>query len=118
MISGTCHCGAVAIELSEAPPALIQCNCSLCRRNGALWAIYDANRVRISAEKSDVSEYVWGKRTIRTLRCRHCGCVTHWESLQGEGTVGINFRNFDPEVIEAIATRRFDGADTWAYVDA
>jgi hypothetical protein len=31
--------------------------------------------------------------------------------------MGINFRNFDPSVIATTRIRRFDGADTWKFLD-
>jgi hypothetical protein len=31
--------------------------------------------------------------------------------------MGINFRNFDPSVLETIPVRRFDGAETWKFLD-
>jgi hypothetical protein len=31
--------------------------------------------------------------------------------------MGVNFRNFDPSVIESIRVRLLDGADTWEFLD-
>lgn len=117
MLSGSCHCGAIRIEVPAAPETAIDCNCSICRRNGALWALYRAGSVRVIGHPQDTSEYVWGPRTIKTVRCRHCGCVTHWEPLEPGGELGVNLRNFDPGVVVAVRIRRFDGADAWAYID-
>jgi hypothetical protein len=30
---------------------------------------------------------------------------------------GVNLRNFDPKVLESVRIRRFDGADTWKFLD-
>lgn len=119
MISASCHCGAVQIEVPDLPQSLIDCNCSICRRNGALWALYQAGTVRVLGHPEHTSEYIWGAKTIRTVRCRHCGCVTHWEPLQVEpdGQFGVNIRNFEPSVLASARIRRFDGADSWAYID-
>ena len=32
MISGTCHCGAVRVEIPRKPQSVTNCNCSICRR--------------------------------------------------------------------------------------
>ena len=119
MLKGSCHCGAIQIEVPRPPQALIDCNCSICRRNGALWALYQIGAVRVIGSPQDTSEYIWGTKTIKTVWCRHCGCVTHWEPLQPEpdGKLGVNIRNFDPSVVASVRVRRFDGADTWAYLD-
>src|SRR5438045_1601367 len=50
------------------------------------------------------AEYVWGDKTLRTIHCRTCGCVTHWEPLEpkpGERH-GVNLGNFDPKLIAAV----------------
>ena len=70
MLTATCHCGAVRIEVPAAPATTTDCNCSICRRYGTLWAYYPDG-------------YVRGDRTLRFVRCRACGCwcVTHWERI-------------------------------------
>jgi catechol 2,3-dioxygenase-like lactoylglutathione lyase family enzyme len=120
MLAGTCHCGAVEIEVPRAPEAVTLCNCSICRRYGALWAYFPPDAVRIGGHPQHTTGYVWGDRTLRTIRCTHCGCVTHWEPLQPgpDSRLGINMRNFDPDAIGTPRLRRFDGAKTWTYVDA
>jgi hypothetical protein len=119
MIEGNCHCGAVRIELPAAPQKITLCNCSICRRTGALWGYYPATAVRIHGHPDQTQGYIWGDRTLATVRCRHCGCVTHWQPLQpnSDGRMGVNMRNFDPALLADATLRRFDGAVSWTYVD-
>ncbi len=119
MISGTCHCGAVRFELEGEPEQLVDCNCSRCRRLGALWAHADNTRVTIDAEPGATQAYVWGDRTLESHTCRTCGCTTHWLSLKREEPyrVGVNCRMCDPESISHLRVRRLDGADTWQFLD-
>jgi hypothetical protein len=119
MLTGTCHCGAIHIQVSERPQSLIDCNCSICRRYGALWALYEIGAVRVIGHPDNTVEYIWGQKKIKTMRCLSCGCVTHWEPLQPgrDNKLGVNMRNFDPRETEGVPTRRFDGADTWLYLD-
>ncbi len=118
MLNGSCHCGQVRLEVPDRPASLVLCNCSICRRNGALWAFYPCEQVRLSGHPEHTRGYVWGPRTIETFFCTGCGGVTHWQQL-GEGGVryGINMRNFDPNELGEVRLRRFDGADTWEYLD-
>ena len=37
MITGSCHCGAVRYRFDHTPSKTTSCNCSVCRRLGALW---------------------------------------------------------------------------------
>jgi hypothetical protein len=119
LLSGTCHCGAVGIRLPELAPELIDCNCSICRRLGARWALYDLGRVQVDGHPENTQAYVWGEKTIATFRCRTCGCVTHWESLPSavQRRVGVNTRMFDPDGHAGVRIRRFDGADSWTYLE-
>jgi len=46
MLQGSCDCGAVQIELDDAPDEVTTCNCGICRRYGALWSYFDPKQVR------------------------------------------------------------------------
>jgi hypothetical protein len=115
MLTGSCHCGAVRIEVPRRPRSLTSCNCSICRRYGALWAYYKASGVKI---RGPIDHYVWGDRTLGFGRCRTCGCVTHWESIKpmDSGKMGVNARNFDPQALEGIPIRLLDGAASWKVI--
>lgn len=119
MLTATCHCGAVRIEIPRRPRSLTNCNCSICRRYGTLWAYYKASEVSITAAPDTLSDYSWGERSIRFVRCNTCGCVTHWEPMQiKEGSRrGVNARNFDPAALGEVRIRKLDGALTWKYLD-
>ena len=119
MLTGTCHCGAVRIQVSRKPRRLTSCNCSICRRYSTLMAYYDRSEVKITAAKGALARYSWGDKCIRFVRCATCGCVTHWEPVKRSigSRMGINVRNFEPEDIGAVRVRRFDGAKTWRFLD-
>ena len=118
MYVGSCHCGAVTVEVAHLPQAVISCNCSLCRRTGGLWARFPRQSVRIAGHPENTVEYVWGDKTLRNLRCKTCGCITHWEPLDStQDYVGVNLRNFEPSVLSSLPVRRFDGAETWTFID-
>lgn len=119
MLIGSCHCGAVTIELPSMPEMATSCNCSMCRRLAGLWAYYEFGTVRIAGHPENTQDYVQGDRTLRTIRCATCGCVTHWEPLPPEPGArhGVNLRNFDPKILESVRVRRFDGEDTWSFLD-
>ena len=119
MLAATCHCGAVRVEVPRKPRSLTNCNCSICRRYGALWAYYKAGNVVIIAAPGATTEYVWGDKTIRFVRCRTCGCVTHWKRVhsQSDSKLGVNARNFEPGAVASVRIRRLDGASTWKYLD-
>ncbi len=119
MITAACHCGRVRLEVPRAPRTLTDCNCSICRRYGALWAYYPAGAVRPGYRRRDVAHYSWGERKLRFIRCRACGCVLHHERIRRSraGVIGVNARNFEPAVIARARIRHLDGANSWKYLD-
>ena len=119
MYTGSCHCGAVRMTLPSKPEVATSCNCSLCRRIGGPWVYFEFGTVEIEGHPEATTGYIWGDRTLRTIHCRTCGCVTHWEPLPPTPGAkhGVNLGNFDPELIASVRVRRFDGANTWKFID-
>jgi hypothetical protein len=119
LLQGACHCGAVRLTLPSLPEKATRCNCSLCRRLAGLWAYYEFGTVKVQGHPEHTANYIWGDKTLRTVRCAHCGCVTHWEPLAPEAGArhGVNLNNFDPQLQAAVQVRRFDGAHSWTFLD-
>src|ERR1700759_1598163 len=111
MIEGSCHCGKVRIEVDTAPDEVTDCNCSICRRYGVLWAYYSPMaRVRITAE-TPTQTYQWDDRSLYFQRCAECGCVTHWSPVDPtRDRMGINARLLAPAVLAAARVKHLDGA--------
>lgn len=118
-ITGSCHCGDVSWELSVDPEWATECNCSYCRRIGALWAHADIETVTITASKRATFQYIQGAETLAMHICGTCGNVTHWKSLnpEEEGVMAVNLRLADPFVLQYLDVRHFDGAETFSYLD-
>jgi hypothetical protein len=114
MLTAPCHCGAVEVDVPRRPRRLTDCNCSICRRYGTLWAYYKGADVRIRSARGATEAYSWGEKSLRFVRCRACGCITHWEPVRpfAGSRVGVNARNFDPAMLGSVRIRRLDGAAT------
>lgn len=115
-VAGSCHCGAVTIALAAAPAEVAECNCSLCRRWGVLWAYCDADALTVAGGPTDT--YAWNGRHVDFHRCAGCGCVTHWVPRDaGRAGRGVNARLLDPAVLAAARLRHKDGAGSGDYLD-
>ena len=119
MIEASCHCGAVRLEIARSPASVTDCNCSICRRLGVLWAYYPPDEVTIAAAPGATTPYAWDDKTIAFHHCKVCGCATHWASLERPrlDRMGVNARLMDPAVLAAAKVRRLDGARTERYLD-
>ncbi|ODU99221.1 MAG: aldehyde-activating protein [Rubrivivax sp. SCN 70-15] len=116
---GACHSGAVRLRLPFPPEKAIRCNCSICRRLGAVLAYYEFGTVAIEGQPEHTAAYIQGDRTLGTFRCKTCGVPTHWEPLapQPGARHGVSLNNFEPWLLESVPVRRFDGAETWTFLD-
>ena len=119
MLTATCHCGAVRLDVPRKPRRLTSCNCSICRRYGTLWAYYTFHDVTVRADPGAVASYSWGDKGLKFVWCTTCGCVTHWEPVQvrEDSRMGVNARNLEPDTIATVRVRRLDGASTWKFLD-
>jgi hypothetical protein len=119
MLTGACHCGAVQIEVPRRPRTLTSCNCSICRRYGALWAYYKATEVRVRSKSGATESYSWGGKALQFIRCSNCGCIICWKSKRPRkvNRMGINTRNLDPSALGPVRIRLLDGANTWKFLN-
>ena len=118
MHPGACHCGAVKFELSESPEKLVDCNCSICRRLAALWGHVPISAVTVKSEPEATIAYIHGDKMLAFHTCKNCGCTTHWSSLTDDGEhMAVNFRMCEPEDVANFQIKKFDGANTWQFLD-
>ena len=111
MIRASCHCGSIRLEVDAPPTEVAECNCSICRRYGVLWAYYPPARVRVLPSDPPTDIYTWKDRSLEFHRCRVCGCVSHWAAADQEGDrMGVNARLMDPEVLAGARVSQVDGA--------
>jgi len=110
MIEGSCHCGAVRWRFDYIPESATTCNCTACRRYGALWAYdFDNEAVHVSGP---TKAYVRGD-SLEFHFCPACGCVAYWRALaedeHGRRRIAGNLRLTEPEPIADIPIDHFDG---------
>lgn len=114
MLNGQCHCGAVKWEFRVPPDGATACNCTVCRRYGALW-IYDHEGENVHVT-GPTSSYIRGT-AIEFHFCSSCGCVSHWRAQrtdeEGRRRLAVNVRLSEPDAVAAIPIDHFDGLDTF-----
>lgn len=117
-LAGSCHCGDTGWTLSGDPGSITACNCTLCRRYGALWA-YDYENERISVIGPT---HVYTRRgkpdpSLEIHFCQTCGCVTHWRGMEvdeaGRRRIAVNVRLAPPDAVAHLAIDHFDGLDSF-----
>ncbi|MBX3160020.1 MAG: GFA family protein [Deltaproteobacteria bacterium] len=119
-ITGACLCGAVQLAAARRPRSLTQCNCSVCRRYGTLWAYYRRSAVTIAAPRGALVPYKRRPRgRLRFVHCATCGCVVCWESndKRADARLALNARLLDPHAMAQVPIKILDGDRTWKVLD-
>ena len=117
MLLATCHCGAIEIRVADEVTTVTECNCTVSRRYGVLWAYFAPDKVAVVARRPQ-QVYAWGEKTQGFYRCADCGCITHWAKFDPKAEwMGINARLFEPDILATARLRRLDGENSFAYLD-
>lgn len=89
----SCHCGAVEMDvtLSEGLDTARRCDCSYCRRRGAIAVSAPVDGgVTVLKGEDNLSLYQWGTGTAKHYFCKTCGIYTHHQRRSDPTQYGIN----------------------------
>lgn len=90
----SCHCGAVILELHlpEGLPTPHRCDCSFCKRKGAVVAAVPAVDLKVIRGESALRIYQFGKHVAEHFFCGNCGIYTHHRRSTNPQEFGFNVR--------------------------
>jgi hypothetical protein len=88
----SCHCGAVELELTlpngiENPR---RCDCSICRRKGAIVGSIELSGLRIVKGAEVLRLYQFNTNTAKHYFCSNCGIYTHHQRRSNPHLYGYN----------------------------
>ncbi|MES2300003.1 MAG: GFA family protein [Pseudomonadota bacterium] len=105
----SCHCGAVVLEL-DLPDGIVEprrCDCSMCRRRGAIVASVPLAGIRIVQGADALKLYQFNTMTAKHYFCGHCGIYTHHQRRSNPQQYGYNVAcldGVDPFALENVPT--------------
>ena len=111
--TGQCHCGAVKFEvfLSDENIELNRCNCSLCRKKGAVMTSVPISNVEILEGLDVLKLYQWNTKVAKHYFCSICGIYTHHQRRSMPEHYAVNVACFDgPDITEGREVGILDGA--------
>ena len=112
MLEGSCHCGTVKWSYPLKLESVTACNCTLCRRYGALWAYGHLEEgIKVSGE---TSAYMRGRKINGYHFCKQCGCLAYYlcntANKEGQFRIAVNLRMIsEPEKIASLPIDHFEG---------
>jgi hypothetical protein len=113
MVKAACHCSAVRFEV-DPPKEVFDCNCTICRRLGAIWAYYRGGGLTLLSPPEATFAYSWGDKVIAFHHCRTCGCATHSQALDASGQpiFAMNARLIPTLDPSSVRLRQLDNSHT------
>lgn len=93
----TCHCGAVELHLrlEDGLNTMRRCDCSYCRRRGAIMATVLLDDLTIVRGADNLTLYQFGTMAGRHWFCRTCGIYTHHQRRSNPHQFGVNVGALD-----------------------
>lgn len=109
--TGSCHCGKVRYEVTAALDTLMQCNCSICSRTGALMSFVQADSFKLLAGEDATTDYQFNKQNIHHLFCSTCGVRSYgWGTgRDGSKMYMLNVRCLEDVEPDDFEIKKVDG---------
>ncbi len=74
----TCHCGAIKAEINVRNlDKLLRCNCSICKRKGAIMSMVKNEDFKIVKGSEFLKLYQFYTKVAKHFFCSKCGIYTH-----------------------------------------
>lgn len=107
---GSCHCGRVRFEVDVELDHVRSCDCSVCRRRGALIHRVDSDCFRLLTPLEDLTLYQFHTHTARDYFCPTCGILPFRRPRTAPDKWGINVRCLEEVDLDAIPVERVYGS--------
>jgi hypothetical protein len=100
----SCHCGKVEAEIniSNNFEKILRCNCSICKRKGAVMSMVKNEDFKIVKGKDVLSLYQFHSKVAKHYFCSFCGIYTHHHPRSNPAMTGFNIGCIDDINIFAI----------------
>jgi hypothetical protein len=104
----SCHCGAVVFEL-DLPDGVVdpkRCNCSMCKRKGAVMGAVALSGIRIVKGAEVLRSYRFNTNVACHYFCSQCGIYTHHVRRSDSSQCGYNvgcLEGVDPAKLGTVA---------------
>jgi hypothetical protein len=107
---GSCHCGKVRFEVDADLDHVRLCDCSVCRKRGALTHRVEEPCFRLLTPLDELSVYQWHTRTARDYFCPACGVLPFRRPRTAPHLWAVNVRCLDDVDLSAITVQPVYGS--------
>jgi hypothetical protein len=107
---GSCHCGRVRFEIDADLDHVRVCDCSICRRRGALLHRVEPDCFRLQTPLGDLALYTFHTHTARDYFCKTCGILPFRRPRTAPGVWSVNVRCLDGVDLDSVPVKRVYGS--------
>ena len=88
----SCHCGQVEAEINlpNNLDKVIRCNCSICKRKGAIMFMVKNDNFKIIKGLDKINLYQFHTKVAKHYFCSNCGIYTHHNPRANPAMTGFN----------------------------
>ena len=110
--AGSCHCGRIAFTVEGEVKDVIDCNCSMCRRKGALLAAFPRAALQLKTPEADLQTYRFNQHVIDHHFCPAWAVAPFREGKgpDGQAMTMINVRCLPDVDLASLNVIPYDGA--------
>jgi hypothetical protein len=115
MMTLSCLCGSVRIEIAKRPDSITECNCTLCSKSGARWGYFHPSEVGVAGATQRYCREDKADPAAELHFCPRCGATTHFSltasavSKFGNSMMGVNMWLADEAELAGLELRFPDG---------
>ena len=87
-----CHCGVVEVEINipDNLEKTLKCNCSICKRKGAVMSMVKNEDFKIIKGQDKLKLYQFHTKVAKHFFCINCGIYTHHNPRSNPTMTGFN----------------------------
>ncbi len=107
---GACHCGHIQFEVDLVLDHVRVCDCSVCRKRGALNFRVKDDQIRVQTPLVDMTLYQWHTMTAKDYFCPFCGILPFRRPRTAPEIWTVNIRCLDNVSLDEIPVRKISGS--------
>ncbi len=88
--TGSCHCGSVQFEVDTDVTQSVVCDCSICKRRGAIMLRCNKQSLQITAGEEHLTLYRFNTMAAEHYFCKICGIYTFHKMRKMPDKYAIN----------------------------
>jgi hypothetical protein len=107
---GSCHCGKISFEVDMELDHVRVCDCSICKKRGALNRRVEESQLRINIPLDELGLYEWRTKVAKDYFCPVCGILPFRRPSDAPEIWTVNVRCLEGVELESIPIKKVFGS--------